>query len=76
MKTLFVVLITFMLHNGVETDTRQIDCQDQACVINILQHSKDSENISRIRVFDKNEFAPISAVDGSVYPPLLDLWFQ
>jgi len=69
----FLILLTFMGARGFST----LDCPDIACVDSVIAHAHESQRLSRLRVFRKDEAAFAEKIGlQPAYAPLIDLQFN
>jgi hypothetical protein len=72
----FVVVLTFL--SGVAGQPQELiaHCPTAICAEQIMEHANESRRLSRLRVWDEDEYTPLSLGGAVLWPPFVDRWYQ
>ncbi len=72
----FVVVLTFLSGIAGHPHQETIQCSTPVCVGRFIEHAHESRRLSRLRVWEAGDYAPLSLGDAHVWPPFVDRWYQ
>ncbi len=72
----FVVVLTFLAGIGGHPQQIVAECPDAACADRFMEYAHESRRLSRLRVWEAGDYAPLSVGDAHVWPPFVDRWYQ
>jgi hypothetical protein len=68
------VLLTFALGTHTGTDIRKVVCPTMLCVEDVMVRAHESRLLRRLRVFAE-DYAVLPS-GQTVFPPIIDQWYQ
>ncbi len=72
----FVLVLTFLSAVAGHPHQEVVQCPTAACAEQIMGHANESRLLSRLRVWEEEDYAPLPVGEAVVWPPLVDRWYQ
>jgi hypothetical protein len=72
----FIVVLMFLSGLSGHPQQQVVRCPDIPCIARFQAHAHESRLLSRLRVWEAADYAPLSVGDAHVWRPFIDEQYQ